>query len=143
MLRITEQRLRERSFDPRRTAEHTNRLVLGTLSGGVIVLVFSVGGVGETDVKLTEAALGFLAGYSIDLLFSLLDRMVNAISPAEDAPRASVITKSNSTKKIEKKSFAKTEIEKAAAIVNVTETVNVTPAPHAETNKLEKTSSVS
>ncbi len=80
LLRVTERRLRDRSFDPRRIPEHNNRLVLGTLSGGVIVLLYSSGGVGETDVMLTEAALGFLAGYSIDLLFSIIDRMVNALS---------------------------------------------------------------
>jgi len=88
LLRVTEQRLRDRSFDPRRIPEHRNRMVLGTLSGGVIVLLYSSGGVGETDIKLTEAALGFLAGYSIDLLFSLIDRLVKAISP--DTPTTPV-----------------------------------------------------
>jgi len=83
LLRVTERRLRERSFDPRRIPEHKNRMVLGTLSGGVVVLLYSTGGVGETDIKLTEAALGFLAGYSIDLLFSIVDRLVKALSPSE------------------------------------------------------------
>lgn len=120
LLRITETRLRERSFDPRRLAEHRNRLVLGTLSGGVIVLIYSSGGVGETDVKLTEAALGFLAGYSIDLLFSLLDRLVKAVSPDDE--------KAKPARQIEKPvsgyselSFAKREIEKAASVVNAVE----------------------
>jgi len=120
MLRITEIRLRERSFDPRRLTEHRNRIVLGTLSGGVIVLIFSSGGVGETDVKLTEAALGFLAGYSIDLLFSLLDRLVKAISPDD----GSTDKKNNSHRKEIKKpnqSFAKREFKKAASIVNKTD----------------------
>ena len=81
LLRVTEQRLRDRTFDPRRIPEHRNRMVLGTLSGGVIVLLYSTGGISETDVKLTEAGLGFLAGYSIDLLFSILDRLVKALSP--------------------------------------------------------------
>lgn len=120
ILRITEIRLRERSFDPRRLTEHRNRLVLGTLSGGVIVLIFSSGGVGETDVKLTEAALGFLAGYSIDLLFSLLDRLVKAVSPDD----GHAVEKNISNKKEIKKpgqSFAEKEIKKAASVVNATD----------------------
>lgn len=81
LLRQAETQLRERTFDPRRLPEFRNRLVLGTLSGGAIVLLYSSGGVAETDIKITEAALGFIGGYSIDLLFSLLDRIVNALRP--------------------------------------------------------------
>lgn len=81
LLRITEERLRNRTFDPRRITEHRNRFVLGTLSGGVMVMLYSSGGVGDVDVKLTEAALGFIAGYSIDLLFALIDRLVGALTP--------------------------------------------------------------
>jgi len=83
LLRQAETQLRERTFDPRRLPEFRNRLVLGTLSGGVIVLLYSSGGVAETNVKITEAALGFIGGYSIDLLFSLLDRVVDALKPQE------------------------------------------------------------
>ncbi len=39
--------------------------------------------ISETSVKITEAALGFIGGYSIDLLFTLLDRVVDAFKPAE------------------------------------------------------------
>lgn len=83
LLRVMESRLRDRSFDPRRIPEHRTRWVLGTLSGGVIVMFVSTGGTGDTSVKLTEAALGFLAGYSIDLLFSLLDNLVSILSPSD------------------------------------------------------------
>ena len=82
ILRQAEEQLRERTFDPRRQPEYRNRLVLGTLSGGVIVLLYSSGG-SEADIKITEAALGFIGGYSIDLIFSLLDRIVNTLKPAE------------------------------------------------------------
>ena len=115
LLRITETRLRERSFDPRRLAEHRNRLVLGTLSGGVVVLVYSTGGVGDPEIKLTEAGLGFLAGYSIDLLFSILDRLVKAISPDEPS---STNKSGRKTVTDVKKSFAEVEIEKAANVVS-------------------------
>jgi len=120
MLRITETRLRERSFDPRRLAEHRNRLVLGTLSGGVIVLVYSSGGVGDTDVKLTEAALGFLAGYSIDLLFSLLDKLVTALSPADEQTKA-VKHSEKTISTIPKSSFAEREIDKPVTVVSATD----------------------
>ncbi len=83
LLRQAETQLRERTFDPRRLPEFRNRLVLGTLSGGVIVLLYSSGGTSDTDIKITEAALGFIGGYSIDLLFSLLDRIVDSLKPAE------------------------------------------------------------
>ncbi|MCF6324215.1 MAG: hypothetical protein L3J89_07835 [Gammaproteobacteria bacterium] len=86
ILRQAEEQLRERTFDPRRLPEYRNRLVLGTLSGGVIVLLYSSGG-SEASIKITEAALGFIGGYSIDLLFSLLDRIVNTLKPAEKVTR--------------------------------------------------------
>jgi len=141
MLRITETRLRDRSFDPRRLAEHRNRLVLGTLSGGVIVLVYSSGGVGDTDVKLTEAALGFLAGYSIDLLFSLLDRLVSVLSPADEKTKViKHIEKTVST--VPKSSFAEREIEKAVTVVSATDkssksktTAHLSPVQESDTLK--------
>lgn len=83
MLREAESYLKNRTFDPRRVPEFRNRLVLGTLSGGIIVLLYSSGGIVETNVRITEAALGFIGGYSIDLLFSLLDRIVNSLKPDE------------------------------------------------------------
>ena len=83
ILRTTESHLRNRSFDPRRLPEHRTRWVLGTISGGVIVMLYSSGGIGDTSVKLTQVALGFLAGYSIDLMFSILDNLVNMLTPAK------------------------------------------------------------
>ncbi|VAW88295.1 hypothetical protein MNBD_GAMMA17-1377 [hydrothermal vent metagenome] len=88
ILRQAEEQLRERTFDPRRLPEYRNRLVLGTLSGGVIVLLYSSGG-SEANIKITEAALGFIGGYSVDLLFSLLDRIVNSLKPAEKTAKNS------------------------------------------------------
>lgn len=82
ILRAIESKLRDRSFDPRRIPEHRTRWVLGTLSGGVAVMLYSSGGIGDTSVKLTEVGLGFLAGYSIDLLFSILDNLVSILSPS-------------------------------------------------------------
>ena len=82
LLRITEKHLKGRTFDPIRTPEHRNRLVLGTLSGGVIVLfIRQIPDVQGGAIELAPAALGFLAGYSIDFLFATLDRIINAILP--------------------------------------------------------------
>lgn len=82
LLRVVEQRLRSRDFDVGRIPEHWNRFVLGTLSGGMVVLfVNQLPGAENTTVKISEGALGFLAGYSIEFLFQLLDRILAAFSP--------------------------------------------------------------
>jgi hypothetical protein len=77
-------RLKTREFDPIREPEHINRLVLGTLSGGSIILfigqALAASGTGEF-FQIGVAALGFLAGYSIDFLFETLDRIIRAILP--------------------------------------------------------------
>jgi hypothetical protein len=82
LLRVTEQRLRARDFDPAREPEHRNRLVLGTLSGGVIVLlVHQVPNSEGIAIQIADAALGFIAGYSVDFLFDTIDRIINSILP--------------------------------------------------------------
>ena len=77
LLRISAAKLRTREFNPDRIPEHWNRLVLGTLSGGVIVLFIHQ----PEGIAVAEGALGFLAGYSIDFLFQTLDRVIAAILP--------------------------------------------------------------
>ncbi|MBN8411478.1 hypothetical protein [Halomonas litopenaei] len=80
VLRVTASRLYSRTFDPARIGEHVNRIVLGTLSGGAIVLFVSqIPSDKGAEVALSGAALGFLAGYSIDFLFGTLDRMIRAL----------------------------------------------------------------
>lgn len=77
LLRVSAEKLRTREFSPNRIPEHWNRLVLGTLSGGIIVLF-----VRQPDgLPIAEGAFGFLAGYSIDFLFQTLDRVIAAILP--------------------------------------------------------------
>lgn len=108
MLRQAESYLKDRTFDPRRVPEFRNRLVLGTLSGGIIVLLYSSGGLVETNVKITEAALGFIGGYSIDLLFSLLDRIVNSLKPDEASTPAPPLTSAPSLASPHKKAQSTT-----------------------------------
>lgn len=82
LLRIVETLLKAREFDPRRIPQHWNRLALGTLSGGMIVmLVNEVPGAETSTVQISVGALGFIAGYSIDFLFQTLDRLINAVLP--------------------------------------------------------------
>jgi len=78
--------IHSRQFDPLRISEYYNRMILGGVSGGMIVLLveqISTGAsdTGETATKLSAAALGFLAGYNNDLLFSAIERISNAILP--------------------------------------------------------------
>jgi hypothetical protein len=71
-----------RQFDPRRIPEYYNRMILGSVSGGMIVLLVNqISGDDGTQIKLSAAALGFLAGYNNDLLFSAIERISNAILP--------------------------------------------------------------
>lgn len=88
LMRITSTRLSGRTFNPAKLPEHFNRLFLGTVSGGVTILFLeesvaigeSVGG--ADGVAMSSAALGFIAGYSIEFLYQILDRIINAILPS-------------------------------------------------------------
>ncbi|WP_187432147.1 hypothetical protein ROLI_031290 [Roseobacter fucihabitans] len=82
MLRVTARTLRDREFDPSRAPEHINRIILGTLSGGAIILFIAQ--ITDEDgqlLQISAAALGFIAGYSVDFLFQTIDRIVEAILP--------------------------------------------------------------
>ena len=82
ILRVTEEKLRTREFDPARAVEHVNRIILGTLSGGTIILFVSqVTSEDGTVFYIGVAPLGFLAGYSIEFLFETIDRVIKAILP--------------------------------------------------------------
>lgn len=90
LLRVVETKLKRREFDPERIPQHWNRLVLGTLSGGMVVMfVNQMPGVENTPILISEGALGFLAGYSIDFLFQTLDRLITAILPKSSSEAAS------------------------------------------------------
>lgn len=105
ILRTTESRIRRREFDPRRVPGNTIRILLGSLSGGAIVLFFQ-GQFEQLDltVAITTAALGFLAGYNTDLLFSTMDKMTKAITPpVEEPPPQDLINKTEVIKAMEEK----------------------------------------
>jgi hypothetical protein len=82
LLRSAHTYIYQRSFDVRRKPEYTNRVLLGAVAGGAIMLFASQ--VSDDDgnvVKLSSAALGFLAGYNTDFLFSAIERVSQAILP--------------------------------------------------------------
>jgi hypothetical protein len=80
LLRTAHSHIAERSFDVRRKPEYLNRILLGTVSGGAIVLLFAPDSDDDT-VKISAAALGFIAGYSNDFLFNAIERVVAAVLP--------------------------------------------------------------
>jgi hypothetical protein len=71
-----------RSFDLRRTPEYYNRILLGSLSGGAIILFSDYLMSQEDSVShIGSTALGFIAGYSSDFLFNTIERIITAIFP--------------------------------------------------------------
>lgn len=83
LLRETTHKLHTRQFDPRRIPENRARFLLGTLSGGVIVLFVSSDLLDTPDTvfNVGGAALGFVAGFSTDFLFGTIERVVAAVLP--------------------------------------------------------------
>jgi hypothetical protein len=79
LLRTAHSLIAERAFDMRRKPEYMNRILLGMVSGGAIVLLFDTGS--DDALKISAAALGFVAGYSSDLLFNAVERVTAAILP--------------------------------------------------------------
>jgi hypothetical protein len=82
LLRSAHRYIHERTFDMRRNSEYFNRILIGAVSGGAIVLFVSQ--ISDEDgnvVRLSSAALGFLAGYSNDFLFNVIERIIQAILP--------------------------------------------------------------
>jgi hypothetical protein len=84
LMRITSTRLHNRTFNPSRIPEHINRLFLGTVSGGIVILFLEDGvilGSPGKGVPITAAGIGFIAGYSIEFLYQVIDRIIKAVLP--------------------------------------------------------------
>jgi len=99
LLRSAHAYIYQRSFDLRRKPEYTNRILLGAISGGAIILY--------TDYLISQddsythfgaAALGFIAGYSTDFLFNTIERIVTAIFPKVSVETVVKDDKSKTTK---------------------------------------------
>jgi hypothetical protein len=82
LLRSAHTYIYQRSFDVRRKPEYFNRILLGAVAGGAIMLFVNQISDDEGNVvKLSSAALGFLAGYNTDFLFSAIERVSAAVLP--------------------------------------------------------------
>ena len=90
LLRSAHYFIYQRSFDLRRKPEYFNRVLLGAISGGAIILFVNyLVDEDGTTLHLSSAALGFVAGYSTDFLFNTIERVVAAIFPKTDSdPKA-------------------------------------------------------
>jgi hypothetical protein len=86
LLRSAHYYIYQRSFDLRRKPEYFNRVLLGAISGGAIILFvnYLVDDGSGSVLHLSSAALGFVAGYSTDFLFNTIERVIAAIFPKTD-----------------------------------------------------------
>lgn len=74
--------IQRHEFDPKRILEYYSRILLGVVSGGMVVLlVENLSGDGNQTYHLSAAALVLLAGYNTDFLFSAIERIAAAILP--------------------------------------------------------------
>jgi hypothetical protein len=82
LLRSAHTLIHQRSFDLRRKPEYFNRILLGAVSGGAIILFTDyLSPPDETTAHLGATALGFIAGYSTDFLFNTVERVITALFP--------------------------------------------------------------
>jgi hypothetical protein len=82
LLRSCHKFMYARTFDPRRLPEYYNRILLGFLAGGTILLYINPE---STPQKVGATALAFLAGYSTDFLFTTIERVAAAVLPKKVA----------------------------------------------------------
>jgi hypothetical protein len=84
LLRSAHRLIAARAFNGCYRPEYFNRILLGIISGGTISMFVAVGGdPATTGVALSNAALGFLAGYSTDFLFKTIERILEALFPRD------------------------------------------------------------
>ena len=69
----------DRTFDGRRTGEFTVRIFLGMLSG-LSLQWLVVRADGTVAGGMTPAVLAFLGGYSVEMLFTAMDRLVQLVT---------------------------------------------------------------
>ena len=80
LLRITQEKLSTRQFDPAFIPSQLIRLSLGILAGGVIVLFPDLihppkeGSISE-QINVGQSTLAFILGYAVDIFYSVLDNI--------------------------------------------------------------------
>ncbi len=78
ILRSIHSQMISRSYDPRRSGEFMVRIFLGMLSGMTLQWLFVREGAAVAG-GITPAVLAFLGGYSVEVLFTALDRLLAAL----------------------------------------------------------------
>jgi hypothetical protein len=76
LMRSAHNYIAERSFDLQRTPEYYNRMLLGFVSGGVVLLF-----VDPKSFNVSDGAVAFIVGYNTDYLFAALERVAGAVFP--------------------------------------------------------------
>ncbi len=84
ILRTLSQNIKNYTYTGSENAGYFSRLLLGGLSG-LAIGWFIDPATASTTTRLSPFALSFIAGYSVELLFSILDRIVGSFAPASKA----------------------------------------------------------
>jgi hypothetical protein len=81
ILRVVIPLVHDRTFERRRTGDYGTRVYLGMLSGVAIQWLLS-GATTEKEIaaRFTPATLAFVAGYSVEVLFTLIDAIIAAMT---------------------------------------------------------------
>lgn len=81
LLRSCHEYIHDRTFDPLYKPEYLSRILLGAVSGGMILLFTEWLVSDDGTPGLSGPALAFLAGYNNDMLFTLVERIRDAVLP--------------------------------------------------------------
>jgi hypothetical protein len=90
LLRSAHSLIAARTFNSSYKPEYLNRILLGVVSGGTATMFAT--NVVDADgqvLRLSQAAIGFLAGYSTDFLFKTIERLLEALFPRTNPPAKS------------------------------------------------------
>jgi hypothetical protein len=79
ILRTIYSQMCERSFDARQNGEFIVRIFLGMLSGITLQWIFVRDG-SSVPGGITPAVLAFIGGYSVEVLFTAMDRLLTALT---------------------------------------------------------------
>jgi len=98
LLRNTSNRIRERTFIIFEIPADVGRLILGTLAGGLVALFPELFSGSQEQLDVTNMGVtfslsfvAFLAGYNVDFVFSILDRIVEKIKLVKQVNRSEVL----------------------------------------------------
>lgn len=84
ILRSTSAEIKSLSFRTYESGVYSNRLALGVV-GGIAISWFSVTDTTGIVGSITPSALAFLVGYSVEVLYNVLDSLVKALGANEKA----------------------------------------------------------